>query len=288
MSYIEKIVDSPIIQLVVIIISILAFIITILSYVKIKKVKEGQILYQNHLDLDNLINTLEITKNFISLKSANEIDELRNQQEIIGNINKQITNIETVNRVLFQKNKLGLKSNVIFHASGYYNDEFFSSVILKANKKIIIYGKRNTRVFKQENILKIFELAKKSCYIELMFFSPNISNDLLEEIRKSVPYPPKTIDEMRKTQIEYKKEFLEQKEKQKCDNIKYYESYDFPLFQFVLVDNKLYFGIVNYNKEDEKNTVYDDRPYLEFDVLDEFARKILKKYSILLEKCECY
>lgn len=125
-----------------------------------------------------------------------------------------------------------------------------------------------------------------------MFFSPDISDELLEEIRKSVPRPPKSIKEMRKTQIEYKEEYLEQKKKQNCDNIIYYESLDFPLFQFVLVDNKLYLGIVNYNKEDEENLVYDNRPYLEFNVTDKFACEILKKYSILVKKCEdskhCY
>lgn len=292
MGYIEEIVKSPIIQLIVIIISILAFVITVLSYIKIKRVKEGQILYQNYLNLDNIINTLEIAKNYMDQKNDIKIEILPNKEDIIENINKQIATIESVNNVLFQNKKLDLKSNIIFHESGYYNDEFFSNIILKAKKRIVIYGKRNTRVFKQENILKIFDLAKKSCYVELMFFSPNISNDLLEEIRKSVPYPPKTIEEMRKTQIEYKEEYLEQKEKQKCNNIKYYEYLDFPLFQFALVDSKLYFGITNYNKEDEKNTVYDDRPYLEFDVSDKFARKILNKYSILLAKSEynriCY
>lgn len=154
MEYIDKIVESPMIQLGVIIISILAFIITVLSYVKIKKIKEGQILYQNYLNLDNLINTLEITKNYIGLKDTNEIDILLTKKDIIESINKQIATIESVNNVLFQKNKFGLKTNVFFHASGYYNDEFFSNVILKAKRRIIIiYGKRNTRVFKQENIL---------------------------------------------------------------------------------------------------------------------------------------
>lgn len=293
MEYINNIVTSSLVQFIIIIITVLAFVITILSYFKIKKVKEAQLLYQKYVDLDNLINILEIAKQYIEVKHINETDMLLKKEDVIENITKQIATIESVNKVLFYKNKLDYKSNVIFHANGYYNNDFFTSVILKAKRRIIIYGKRNTRVFKQENILKLFDLAKKkSFHVELMFFSPDISDELLEEIRKSVPHPPKSIKEMRKTQIEYKEEYLQQKKKQNCDNIIYYESLDFPLFQFVLVDNKLYLGIVNYNKEDEENLVYDNRPYLEFNVTDKFACEILKKYSILVKKCEdskhCY
>lgn len=125
MGYIENIVGSPIIQFMVIIISILAFVITVLSYIKIKKVKEGQILYQNYLNLDNIINTLEIAKNVLGIEDANEISLLSNKKDVIDNINMQIATIKSVNNVLFQKNQLGLKSNVVFHASGYYNDDFF-------------------------------------------------------------------------------------------------------------------------------------------------------------------
>lgn len=93
MEYIDSIVGSSLIQFIVIIITLLAFVITVLSYIKIRKVKEAQILYQNYLNLDNLINTLEITKQFMESKYINKNDVSLNSEDIIENINKQIVTI---------------------------------------------------------------------------------------------------------------------------------------------------------------------------------------------------
>lgn len=200
MKTIELICDFPLIQFIILIITILGFIITLLTFWKTKKIRESQIEYKKNIYLDDIINILEISsatfEDILKKSNTKNIDSTK-LFNLIKKIDYSLGSIKAINNMLFDSES---DSNVKYYSHGYYDDTFFRDIILNAKKRIIIYGKRNTRCFKQENIIKLLEKSKNDlCQIELAFFSPDMSNILLEEIRKSVPFPPNTIDELKES-----------------------------------------------------------------------------------------
>lgn len=163
-----------------------------------------------------------------------------------------------------------------YHSAGFYDDNFFNDIILSAKQRIVICCKRNTRPFKQGNIDELIDKAANGVNIQILSFSPTMDDALLEEIRKSVPHPPKDIEELRNTQKNHAKIYQDRKSKMEESfkrNLNYFETSEIIWFNFVLVDNRFYWGIVNYKKTDEDHSVYKNRPYIEYPLTDPFAKK---------------
>ncbi len=276
-------------------ITILAFVITILSYYKIGKIKRGQIKYKDLVDVRGTVVLLSNISDLIkTIKKDQSLDSNLNEQldNIISEISKNIGQINSVNRALFNEEE---KQNIdpmnppmepLYAGKGFYDDDFFRDIILKAKKRIIICCKRNTRPFKQGHVDKLIKKATEGIDVQILSISPNMNDQLLEAIRESVPHPPINIDELKATQITNFHTYLDRKNKmheKDKQRINYYETSEIIWFNFVLVDNSLYWGLVNYKKTEEAGDVYTSRPYVTFSSTDPFAKKILKIYNNIIK-----
>lgn len=269
------------------IIAILSIGITLLTYIKVGKVKKGQEKYKKLVKSDDTINVLNEVLYLLEdiYKSCNIDNVTKDRIKLLErHIVERESTINAINTALFNENKVSFTP--IYVDEGYFSHIFLDKIILNAKHSIKIYCKRNNLLFENEELLaKLFNLVLyKHVHIEIVSISTQCCDVLLEEINKSLLYPNKNIMELKKEQEKNKKKYIEFKnmikkdKKCKIDNIKYYESIEFPLFHMVVVDDILYWGLVNYNKEDE------DIPYKKT-ITNEFSRKILKKYEIIKNKC---
>lgn len=274
-------------------ITIVAFVITILSYLKIGKIKRGQIKYKDLVDVRGTVALLSnISDLFKTIKKDQSLDSHLSEKldNMISEISKNIGQINSVNRALFEEKQdidpMNPPIEPIYTGRGFYDDDFFRNVILKAKKRIIICCKRNTRPFKQGNLDELIKKATEGVDIQILSFSPEMHEKLLEAIRESVPHPPINIKELKSTQttnfLTYRdrKNKMHDKDKQR---INYYETSEIIWFNFVLVDYSFYWGLVNYKKTDEAGDVYTSRPYVTFSAEDPFAKKILKIYNNIIK-----
>ena len=283
-------------QLILAVIAIIEFVVSVLGYIKISKVRKSQIEYRDIIELDNiLLNLKKNTDLFMEVKNSeaysidpelkDKIDKIvLSNYECIGSVNK-------ANQIMFSAQKDALVSgDVIYHESGYYNKAFFDNVILQAKKQIVLYIKRNTRPFTLDNLNALINLSEsKNVKVKIFAFSPDIDETLLKEMEKTIPNSP-PVRELRDTQRLNRNEYVERKKKMKnTDNIAYYEYMEYPLSQYVIVDDKLYWGIVNFDKSDMAN-VFEDRPYIVMDTNSRFARYIQAVQHKTEENCadKCY
>ena len=277
------------------IITLVAFVITLLSYSKIGKIKRGQIKYKDLVDIRGTVALLSNISDLIkTIKKDQSLDGNLSEQldNMISEISKNIGQINSVNKALFNEEEkqdidpMNPPIEPIYTGRGFYDDDFFRNVILKAKKRIIICCKRNTRPFKQGNLDELIKKATEGVDIQILSFSPKMHEKLLEAIRESVPHPPNTLNKLKSTQITNfhtyldRKKTMHDKDKQR---INYYETSEIIWFNFVLVDNSLYWGLVNYKKTDEAGDVYTSRPYVTFSAADPFAKKILKIYNNIIK-----
>lgn len=211
-------------------------------------------------------------------------------------ITSNIATIEAINRAFNTtvKNQINIVeenplSSPKYVPNGYYNVDFFNNIILKAQTKILICCKRNTRVCAQGNVQKLCKLANSGCEITIVSFSPKMSNDLLEEIRTSVPNPPKDVRKLKESQIRNREQLLENARNSGASSLKYYETLKFPFFHLIQVDDRVYWGIVNYTKHGEDTSqTYEERPYLIFEQNDPFIEKMLRKVDDIIRNSEYF
>ena len=110
---------------------------------------------------------------------------------------------------------------------------------------------------------------------------------LLEEIRTSVPNPPKTVKKLRESQVRNREQLLENARNSGASTLQYYETLKFPFFHLIQVDDKVYWGLVNYTKHGEDaSQTYEDRPYLIFDQNDPFIEKMLQKVDDIIRNSD--
>lgn len=266
-----------------------------LSYVKIEKVKQAQERYKELIKMKNIANLLKDLQNYlkkIQLTPGIDNDAKYEINDFQQNISESLGSIDAINRTFFGEKRVIIGPE--FYEKGFFDDDFFKDKILCAQYSIKICCKRNTRPFKQGHLHSLVEKAEKGkCEIQILAISSKMSDELLEEIRRSVPNPPKDISEIRTTQERNKEKFIELKMQMKHkDNLKYYETMHFPLFHIIQIDDKMYWGLANYNKMMESSLeVYKNRPYLVFSVYDVFATRMLDKFEKIVEECSeenCY
>ena len=266
-----------------------------LSYKKIEKVKEAQERYRKLVrinDIANLLNDLQSYLKDVEKVINNDSSMKGDMDQFQQEISKSLGSIESINKAFFGDNIVSVGPE--FYEKGFFDDYFFRDKILCAKREIRICCKRNTRPFKQGNLHELVEKAENGVRIEVLAISSKISDELLEETRRSVPNPPKNVEEIRETQVKNRKSFLELKETMKNkENFKYYETIHLPLFHIIQVDDKFYWGLANYNKLSESTSeVYKNRPYLVFSIYDSFSKRMLQKFDLILEDCieknECY
>lgn len=283
----------------------LGLVLTVISIVKIQKVKDAQKQAQDRYaelvrvkEIEQLLYDLQ---NFFKrLQSNSKIPENVKQHLNIADYSNEITSniatIEAINRAFNTtvKNQINIVeenplSSPKYVPNGYYNVDFFNNIILKAQTKILICCKRNTRVCAQGNVQKLCKLANSGCEITIVSFSPKMSNDLLEEIRTSVPNPPKDVRKLKESQIRNREQLLENARNSGASSLKYYETLKFPFFHLIQVDDRVYWGIVNYTKHGEDTSqTYEERPYLIFEQNDPFIEKMLRKVDDIIRNSEYF
>ena len=283
----------------------LGLVLTVISIVKIQKVKDAQKHAQDRYadlgrvkEIEQLLYDLQ---NFFKrLQSNSKIPENVKQHLNIADYSNEITSniatIEAINRAFNTtvKNQINIVeenplSSPKYVPNGYYNVDFFNNIILKAQTKILICCKRNTRVCAQGNVQKLCKLANSGCEITIVSFSPKMSNDLLEEIRTSVPNPPKDVRKLKESQIRNREQLLENARNSGASSLKYYETLKFPFFHLIQVDDRVYWGIVNYTKHGEDTSqTYEERPYLIFEQNDPFIEKMLRKVDDIIRNSEYF
>lgn len=285
--------------------TVLGLVLTVISIVKIQKVKDAQKQAQDRYaelvrvkEIEQLLYDLQ---NFFKrLQSNSKIPENVKQHLNIADYSNEITSniatIEAINRAFNTtvKNQINIVeenplSSPKYVPNGYYNVDFFNNIILKAQTKILICCKRNTRVCAQGNVQKLCKLANSGCEITIVSFSPKMSNDLLEEIRTSVPNPPKDVRKLKESQIRNREQLLENARNSGASSLKYYETLKFPFFHLIQVDDRVYWGIVNYTKHGEDTSqTYEERPYLIFEQNDPFIEKMLRKVDDIIRNSEYF
>ena len=283
--------SNPIIQLVLAIITVTEFSIALISYLKISKVRKSQIQYRDIVELDNILRNLR--ENDALLSYIRSVSDMPIPEELSYRIDRAIAlnhecigSVNKANQILLKSDEKIQNSNVVYHEKGYFNNEFYRDVILSAKRRVVLYIKRNIRPFSLDNLSALLSLADQSnVNITIFAFSPKMDNDILNEMKKSIPNCPTQTDELINTQIAGKNLFLELKQKmKKPGNFNYYEYTSFPISQYIVVDDRLYWGIVNYNKMDMVNP-FEERPYLEMNVSTPFARYILSMQNKEIAEC---
>lgn len=274
----EQFIKSILVQSILACITIIEFIIALISYKKISKVRKSQIEYRDIVELDNILLNINnntallgtIRTNYGSMLPKEVIERIdaivAHNYECVGAVNK-------ANQILLNANKTIHRGEAIYHQRGYFNQRFYKDIILNANKRIVFYIKRNTRPFTLDNLSALIDLAdNKDVDIKIFAFSPKIEDSILNEMMKSIPRCPESAETLRNTQISGRGVYVEQKKyMKKPHNITYYEYLSYPLSQYIIVDDVMYWGIVNFDKSDMKN-VFDERPYLEIDINTPFAQ----------------
>ena len=149
----------------------------------------------------------------------------------------------------------------------------------------MLFLKRNIRPFTLDNLSALIDLAERNVEIDIFCFSPQIDGRLLEEMKKTIPSCPDT-DELKHSQEANRRTYMERKAKMKNpDNLNYYEYSSYPLSQYIIVDNTLYWGIVNFDKTSMEDP-FSDRPYLEMDVSTDFAKYIMLCNKAVKQACQ--
>ena len=281
----NSLVNSTIAQLILAVIGIIEFLVSVISYYKISSVRKSQVEYRDIIELNKILDNI-CTNNELLTQLRNNTENI--SEETIGQIDVVLANnnqclgaVTKANQILLdseKKSSFTTSSDVIYHDSGYFNHEFFEQKILCAKKRVVLYIKRNVRPFSLDNMEKLIALAENGVTIDIFAFSPHIKQMLLNEMRDSIPNCPPN-SELISSQNSNRELYIERKKQMKNkDNIHYYEYTCYPLSQYIIVDNKLYWGVVNFNKSKMTNP-FGDRPYIEMDTSTSFAMYILSLYS---------
>lgn len=281
-------------------------IISIISMIKIQNVKnaqkEAQKKYAELVRVQEIKNLLQKLNNFFRrLERNTDISKtVRDNLNITGYTSEIATNIATIdaiNRAFNNgdKNEPDSKKRdsqliPVYAESGYYNNDFFNNIILKAQSDVVICCKRNTRISQQENVQKLCALARQGREIKIVAISPDMPDALLAEICESVPNPS-SLKELKESQLHQRQTLLNNAKSLKVSdkNLQYYETNKIPFFHLVKVDDKVYWGLVNYKKYGEDlTTTYEERPYLVFDAQNLFAIRMLQKVEDIIKESKLF
>ncbi len=279
-------------QLILAIIGILEFLVSVISFLKISRVRKSQVEYRDIIELDSILKNIATNNEMLSRIKAEcserlSAESIKHIDAVLADNNRCIGAVKKANQILLDKNikrQSYSNENAIYHETGYFTKEFFDQIILSSKKRIVLYIKRNTRPFMLDNLEALLRLAEKGVSIDIFAFSPTINSIILNEMRDSIPNCPSN-DELISSQQFNKEMYVNKKKriKQK-ENIHYYEYCDYPLSQYIIVDEKLYWGIVNFDKSKMENPfVY--RPYIEMDISNYFSKYIVSLYNDEKTKC---
>lgn len=275
-----------------IVLTIISLFITIWTFLQVSSLKKAQVQYDELVETDNLINMLSrISDYFTSNIAHTDIEIYRLQQEIQRSIGK----IEGVKTALFNKKKKAIKSNSSmpeFISEGYYSDPFLAERISETKLKLCVFAKRNQRISNMDHLQSIAKLLAKSknCMVELMAISPDVSDEILVELNKTIPIAAPNIQKLREEIIENRRRIVEFKntlEQSQKERFHYYEYLGTPPFHCILVDDYLYFGLVNYHKSPAEYRVVENRPCIKLDTKStDFAQRIKKQYESFVNECK--
>ena len=285
----EYIINNPATQVILAVIAIAEFIISIVAYFKISKVRKSQIEYRNIIELDTILKNIEKNNELLNrIRSQKNLTdgEIFGIDEIVAANNICLGAVRKANQILLNSGKTVYnKSDVVYHETGYFDREFFDSIILSAKHNVTLFIKRNTRPFTLENLHALSKLADQNVTIDIFAFSPEISIDVLTEMQNTIPNCP-SVDELLHTQKINKQAFIEKKKSlKKPNNFNYYEYLHYPDCQYIIVDNKLYWGIVNFNKK-EMDDPFGDRPYIEMSTSSKFSQYIIALQQKEKDSCQ--
>lgn len=279
--------------------NILSFILTavglfisFLSYIKIRNVRKAQQEYKNNIDLDNVLSTLNKTSNLLSELQSDSTAGFGPNGYVLQkiyrtemDIYKTIGYVESANNIMLhnQQTKIPLP---IYYGQGYHSTDFFNNIILKAKHELIICCWWNASIFRRVTIDVMIKLNREcNCKITVMGFSTDMEEEILTELRKCIHHAPE-IDQLKKSQESGRRLFLEEKAKYGIKDFKYYESLEYIPFHCTWVDEKFYWGLINYHRVDDLDSY--DGAYLEFDRKSNFSVKMLDKYNELRMKAKEY
>lgn len=275
-----------------IVLTTISLFITIWTFLQVSSLKKAQVQYDELVETDNLINMLSrISDYFTSNIAHTDIEIYRLQQEIQRSIGK----IEGVKTALFNKKKKAIKSNSSmpeFISEGYYSDPFLAERISETKLKLCVFAKRNQRISNMDHLQSIAKLLAKSknCIVELMAISPDVSDEILVELNKTIPIAAPNIQKLREEIIENRRRIVEFKntlEQSQKERFHYYEYWGAPPFHCILVDDYLYFGLVNYHKSPDEYRVVENRPCIKLDTKStDFAQRIKKQYESFVNECK--
>lgn len=285
--------NNIIVQVVLALIAMIEFTVSIISYFKISKVRKSQIKYRDIIELNTIIENLN--RNTEILRGIRNDSNIRIPEYMTTDIDQLVTDnllcigaVNKANEIILNSDKFvqkGTKEAVVYHEKGYFDKHFFDNIILGAKQRIVLYLKRNVRPFTLDNLSALINLAERNVEIDIFCFSPQIDATLLEEMKKTIPSCPST-DELKHSQEANRQTYMERKAKMKNPgNFNYYEYLSYPLSQYILVDNTLYWGIVNYDKTSMTDP-FRDRPYLEMDASTDFAKYIMSCNKAIKESCQ--
>lgn len=275
-----------------ILLTIASFLLTIWTFVQVSSLKRAQAQYDKLVETDNLTNMLSrISDYFTSNISHNDIEIYNLQQEIQRSIGK----IEGVKTALFSsKRKCKKSKNNLpeFISEGYYSDPFLAEKISETKLRLYIFAKRNQRISNMDHLQSIAKLLAKSknSQVELMAISPEAPDEILTELNKTIPIAAPNIQKLREEIIENRRRIVDFKntlEQSQKERFHYYEYLGSPPFHCVLVDDYLYFGLVNYHKSPEEYRVVENRPCIKLDIKSiEFAQRIKKQFESFINDCK--
>lgn len=136
----------------------------------------------------------------------------------------------------------------VYRGKGYYSEEFVVNHIKKSKKVIRIICVRNTRI-SSPDVLRAFRsfVTNRNGKVELFYLDPssNISDDIIDKIRVTLPTPP--IDaqtcrnEIKTNEIRTKAE-IKTWDSTKQNNISLYRFRSLPSIHLCQFDNKIFLG----------------------------------------------
>lgn len=285
------------------IISILSFILTaiglVMTYISLRKIEKVKVAQQNAQEqYRNYVGIDQIASNLYSLQSffeeQLESDKLSSTEKANLNllkhtkdITESITRINTIDSLIRRYDVPSTADSPLYIGYGYYNDKFFEEKILAAKRDLLICCKLNIRACKQEHALRLCELSNSGCTVRIIAISPEIPDELLSEILLSTPpLVNNSLDRVKQLQASNRDELMGIAKAENAKTLFYYETKHIPLTHVVVVDDLVYWGLVNYDKTEDRG--YDDRPYLLFKRNNAFITRILKKIEKSIAQCEEY
>ncbi|GHV92924.1 hypothetical protein AGMMS50268_34270 [Spirochaetia bacterium] len=141
----------------------------------------------------------------------------------------------------------------------YYSTEFLVNNIKKAKSEVVIFCVKNARVTEADVIKAVRNFCcDRNGIFEVYSLKPDMTNDIVERIMKTLPAAPDSVDLYRQEVDVNKKKYNVLHNDMGEDakrRLKYYEYTVLPTMHFCIFDKKIYLGFQVFDDRDDiKNT----------------------------------